>query len=96
VDRRIEGLREKVSYQTFNDISLIFNACVLELTEGSCLPVPVSNRDNMPPNEVMNLFYAEIKKVVGINSETLKGAISQMTLEISQGISSRLDMEGRG
>jgi len=60
VDRRIEGLREKVIYQTFNDISLIFDGRVLELTEGTCLPVPVHNRKKMSPQQVMNLFYTPI------------------------------------
>jgi hypothetical protein len=99
VDRRIQslgGVLNETRKEIFDDIAILFEGCVLELKQGTCLPVPVSNRDNMPPKEVMNLFYAEIEEAVGINSEMLEGAISQMTHGISQGISSRLNRKVRG
>jgi hypothetical protein len=99
VDRRIQslgGVLNETRKEIFDDIAILFEGRVLELKDGTCLPVPVPNRKKMSSQQVMNLFYAEIKEVVGINPKTLQDAISQMTHGISQAISSRLDMEGRG
>ena len=99
VDQRLQSLGDvsnNTRKETFDEIGILFDACVLELKEGTCLPVTVPNRQKISPQQVMNSFYAEIKNSVGINPETLKKAISKMTFEISQDISQSLGMGDRG